>query len=305
MASIHKDPRGKSPYWYGSFTLPDGKRAFRSTKIKALEKCRGEALSLAEKWQREADVVRDVASAHLEPLTVANQQELIEGFISATQKLAQGTFTATHAQTLLNKILEAGNQAPISQTTVADFLTSWANSKAVSKAKGTAVRYQHTVKTFLAYLGKRSTMNLSGLVPSDFESFRDHQIKEGKSAATANMVIKTLRIPFNLARRQGLLLTNPAEAVDLLRADGATRDVFTFDQLRALIGIAPVEWQGMILIGGTTGCRIGDAARMTWGNVDFQNDLIRYSPQKAEGRANQKKVEAVSLLRFFNRSRGH
>jgi hypothetical protein len=32
MASLHKDPRGKSPFWYCAYTLPNGKRVFRSTK---------------------------------------------------------------------------------------------------------------------------------------------------------------------------------------------------------------------------------------------------------------------------------
>lgn len=32
MASIHTDPRGKSPFWYCAYSLPDGRRVFRSTK---------------------------------------------------------------------------------------------------------------------------------------------------------------------------------------------------------------------------------------------------------------------------------
>src|SRR5215471_17447849 len=32
MASVHKDPRNKSPYWYCAYRLPNGKRVFRSTK---------------------------------------------------------------------------------------------------------------------------------------------------------------------------------------------------------------------------------------------------------------------------------
>src|SRR5438093_1082328 len=43
MASLHKDPRGKSPFFYCAFTLPDGRRTFRSTKLtdrkKAWEVC--------------------------------------------------------------------------------------------------------------------------------------------------------------------------------------------------------------------------------------------------------------------------
>src|SRR5437773_12496101 len=32
-ASLHKDPRGKSRFWYCVFRLPNGKRTFRSTKL--------------------------------------------------------------------------------------------------------------------------------------------------------------------------------------------------------------------------------------------------------------------------------
>jgi len=223
MPSVHKLP-GK-PHWYCSLTLVDGKRTFRSSHLKSSERNRPEAISLCEKWQREIDIVKKAQPTEATPLNVENRQELIEGFISATQKLTQGTFTAAHALTLLNKILETGGQTPLSQTSISDFLEGWATSKTASKAKGTSLRYQHTVKTFLNHLGKRAKANLSSLVPKDFETFRDLQIKEGKSVATANMVIKTLRIPLNLARRQGLLLTNQAEAVDLLTADGATRDI--------------------------------------------------------------------------------
>ena len=32
MGSLHQDPRGRSPYWYGAFTHADGTRSFKSTK---------------------------------------------------------------------------------------------------------------------------------------------------------------------------------------------------------------------------------------------------------------------------------
>lgn len=293
MASVHKLP-GK-PNWYCSLTLEGGKRTFRSSHLSSVERNRAEAVSLAEKWQREIDIVQKAQSTETTPLNLDNRQELIEGFISATQKVVQGTFTTAHGQTLLNKILEAGNQTPLTQTSIADFLNGWANSKAVSKAKGTGLRYQHTIRTFLEHLGKRSKVNLSSLAAKDIESFRDFQVEQGKSPSTANMVIKTLRIPLNLARRQGLLLTNPAEAIDLLESDGVTRDVFSVEQLKALIAAAEADWKGMILIGGTTGCRIGDAARMTWANVDLDNNVVRYHPQKKMRGTSKKRVIAIML----------
>ena len=48
MGSLHKDPRGKSPYWYCAFTLPNGKRCFRSTK----QTSRRKALEICLSWER-------------------------------------------------------------------------------------------------------------------------------------------------------------------------------------------------------------------------------------------------------------
>ena len=48
MASIHKDPRGKSPFWYCAFYGADGRRMFRSTKATD----RKMALKICFAWER-------------------------------------------------------------------------------------------------------------------------------------------------------------------------------------------------------------------------------------------------------------
>ncbi len=299
MASIHKLPN--KPNWYCSITLSNGKRTFRSTELKASERTRAEAMSVCEKMQREINLLSPHKLASNEFLKVENRNEIIEAFITITQKTVQGKLTTTHAQTFLNQLLESANQSPLNQTTIEEYLNHWAKSKSVTRASGTAKRYQHTVDSFIAHLGKKAQMNLTSLIPKDFESFRDFQIEEGKSPATANMVIKTLRIPLNLARRQGLLLTNPAEAVDLMKKTSARRDVFTFQHLKDLIQIAPPEWQGMIILGSTTGCRIGDASRMKWSNIDFEKNIITYTQTKREGDSKALPVKTFLLpdLREF------
>ncbi|MEY2607992.1 MAG: hypothetical protein QOH31_5846, partial [Verrucomicrobiota bacterium] len=48
MASLHRDPKGRSPFFYAAFALPNGKRAFRSTKQTVYKK----ALRVALEWEK-------------------------------------------------------------------------------------------------------------------------------------------------------------------------------------------------------------------------------------------------------------
>jgi hypothetical protein len=45
MASLHRDPRLKSPFWYVSYRTPDGRQHFRSTK--ETERAKAEAFAAA------------------------------------------------------------------------------------------------------------------------------------------------------------------------------------------------------------------------------------------------------------------
>jgi len=178
-----------------------------------------------------------------------------------TNPKREGNFTEARARKVINEIAERSGMGAIEFATNNSFLNEWIRGKETTKAKGTTIRYRHTVDSFLKFLGKRASANLANIRPADIAAFRDEQVKEGKSQGTANMVVKTLRIPFNVARRQGLILTNPAEAVDLFAVGQQSRDTFTREQLMDLLKVANQEWRGMILLGACHGLRLGDAAR--------------------------------------------
>jgi integrase len=162
----------------------------------------------------------------------------------------------------------------------------WITSKEATKAKGTTVRYRYVVEAFIKSLGARAATNLGNIRPADIAAFRDQQVKDGKSNGTANMVVKTLRIPLNMARRQGLILSNPADAADLLPADRQNRTTFSRTQIAALLKVADIEWQGMILLGVCHGLRLGDAVRLTWENINAERRSLILRPQKTTHGAN-------------------
>ena len=106
MASLRKDPRGFSKYWYACITVPGKGQTQRCTKVLATERNRGEALTVAERWEREAK--------HLGPaLHLENRAAVLEAFVSATQRAIAGEFTEADGREMLDRLLEATGQGAI------------------------------------------------------------------------------------------------------------------------------------------------------------------------------------------------
>ncbi len=246
MASLHKDPRGKSPYWYCAYTLPDGRRTFRSTK----QTSRKLAMGIGLEWEKCANQGRD------------------------------GTFTEAQARKVLNTILENTGQAPMQSETIKEYLNNWLNGKELANKPRTAERYRIVVDKFLTSLGAKSRHQLGALTVRDLEKFRNESMAEGKAPKTITIEIKILRTVLNVARRQGRISTNPAEAVDLPKVVSHTRDVFTPEQVRLLLTTAKGEWQTAILGGYYLGARLSDVINLTWENVNLTGGIITYEQRK-------------------------
>ena len=60
------------------------------------------------------------------------------------------------------------------------------------------------------------------------------------------MDVKIIRGALNAARRQGLIPTNPAEAVELPEAESMERGTFTPAEVKMLVDTAEGEWKALI-----------------------------------------------------------
>ena len=236
----------------------------------------------------ESDVLSDAPK-------LQNKNLVIESFIAATRQAALGLFTEATARKLMDEILRAAGQRPVAATSIRSYFENWLSSKDASTAPGTARRYRDFIEPFLKSLNDRAELDLSSLNPQDVQIFRDAALRTGKSKKTANMAVKTIRIALNSARRQGLVFTNPAEAIEHLPEDSAERGTFTPAQLAALLKAADSEWRGMILLGACAGMRISDAAHLTWAEIDLDRKVIRFKPQKTRGKRKQLKLEIPIL----------
>ncbi len=223
----------ESKYWFACFNLPNGRRTKRSTKTTA----RGDAQKIADKFEEAA---RHVA-------------------------------TEVQARKVLSDIYALTTGRKLKSTSIGDFLTQWTTSKRNELSPTTAAKYTQVVGQFIAHLGPRVSVDLSHLEKDDIAGFRD-LIASSRSTGTANSALKIIRTAFGQAKRDGLLATNPAEQIKILKSKttGAERRAFTLPELKRVLDVAEAEMKGLIIFGLYTGQRLGDLARLTWQNLDLQ-----------------------------------
>jgi len=245
MASLHHRPR--SPYWHASFLAPDGRWKLCSTKCSD----RTEALAVALEFERAAKLGR--------------AGNLVEG----------------QARKVLADIMaRAGGEERLRAPSVNDFLNQWLAAKVASKAKGTSTRYGVAVTDFLASLGNRVAKPLTSLTTGDVERFLTYRTGKGLAPRTLVLDIKIIGAALNYARRQGIITTNPAEAVELPKGKSMERGTFNPAEVKMLVDAAKGEWKTLIMLAYFTGARMGDCCRMAWADVDLGEATLTYTQSK-------------------------
>jgi integrase len=245
MASVHRRPNSK--YFHAAFRTSDGALVLRSTKCTE----RAKALAAAFEFERAA-------------------------------KLAgAGNLVEAQARKIVADIMErAGTEETLRAPTIKAYFDQWIAAKKAVKSAATDVRYSGTVDKFFDSMGDRVKRPLTALTPRDVERFMADRVKEKLSPSTVCLAVKVIRMALNHARRQGLITTNPAEAVELPKATGGERGTFAPEEVKLLVDTAKDDWKTLILLAYYTGARLSDCCRMTWADVDLTAKTLTYTQSK-------------------------
>lgn len=236
MASVHRRPNSK--FFHAAWRSADGTLKLRSTK----QTNRAKALAFALECER-ADKLAGAGT-----LTEAKAREIVASILERTET----------GETL---------RSPTSRK----FFEEWLAAKEASKTRSTIARYGKTVTEFLGHLGPRADKPLTSLTSGLIESFIAKRLRANLTPYTVALDAKVLRTALNRARRQGLLATNPAEAVELPTGKSVERGVYTPAEVKMLLDAANGEWRTLILVAYYTGQRLSDCVRLAWADVDLSN----------------------------------
>ena len=257
MSSILKDSRNRSPFWNASFTAADGRRLKKSTKT------------------TDSEIAKRTA-AEWESLSKAGRA---------------GRLYESQVRKVISDLYEVATGSALASHTARSWLTGWIEEKKVSISPRSRLKYEQIVREFLAHLKQKADAPLQAIVDGDLISFRNSLARAGHSASTVNTAMKILRSPFHLAHRKGYVTADPCVGVGLIDDEAdIEKDVFTPEQIRALVAEAKGDWKGAILCGYYTGLRLKDVTELRWESIDLGLTKLELVPSKTRRKKKNRKV---------------
>ncbi|MDP6438196.1 MAG: site-specific integrase [Candidatus Brocadiia bacterium] len=128
------------------------------------------------------------------------------------------------------------------------------------------------------------------LTASDVEAVKQEMIDGGYAARTMNIMVTAIKRLYNWGVKQGLLADNPLKGLEHVskHVNAPARPPekhLALDRALKCIGICrespPLgEMCEFMLL---TGMRVGEVVRLTWGDIDFQQQTLRLERHKTSG----------------------
>jgi len=194
---------------------------------------------------------------------------------NAAAQARDRNLTAVQARKVLAEMVKHSTGESLTTYTLESWVKEWLTNKTASASKATMLRYKQVVRDFMECIGSRAKAPITSITSGDILRFRDHLREGGRAVSTVNLNIKkVLSVPFEAARKGGIISVNPVFGVDPLKEEGqrkklrSIKEPFAAGEVAALVHHAKGEWKGAIILGATTGLRLGDVVSLKWENID-------------------------------------
>jgi len=167
--------------------------------------------------------------------------------------------------------------------TVADIVRDWLDNCASRQAsgqrmeRGTFQDYEAKARLHIldSEVGLGAT-RLSRLTRKAVNDFRDRLLESGRSEPTTRKVLTCLRQVLNHARDNGLIATNPASDVRVLRTTRIERKIVVPSKadVRRLIDSASDSFRPLLAVTAFCALRASETRGLSWNDVDFEEGVI-------------------------------
>ena len=170
---------------------------------------------------------------------------------------------------------------------VADLVTEFLGEK---EKQGRSERHLETLKSHCKRFGDAICMNIGSVTASDVELFLD-SLEVGPR--TRDNIVNSINTLFEYAKRKRYLPTDHDELSRVTRLsnneDGPI-EIYTPEEMKALLTAAEESLVPFIAIGGFAGLRSSEIQRLDWQDVKFDSDCIIVQKGKVKQRGKSRRI---------------
>ena len=199
----------------------------------------------------------------------------------ACDAASEGALTLERTEELIRKAHQIANPE-YHRITLAEHLDEWVKGQKPHVALKTANGYGNARDRMLEALGKKVANGPVDKLTTPMVRKAMAQIKKTRTDSYTNWIMRVFRRMMEDAVQQGLTASNPAgQHVKPFKEEDSKNVVpFTREEFSALLSFSREnyghrEWEGLILIGGHSGLRLGDILALTCENVHNGNLVVR------------------------------
>lgn len=231
--SLNKD--SKSPFWFVSFTMPDGRQRRRSTKVPhAGGMFCGTRLSSAQAKKR---AMLEAAAIVQQEYTKQEERKASKPISAVFQQMEHGKLGRVSAKSYLNARIAYGN----------------------------FMAFLHDVM----HLSDMPVHEINKAVIKDWVMYRRSQVRY----ATCRKDMSFLRAAFTWAIDAEMIQRNPCDNVSIPadeKAEKIIKEAFTWEEVEYMVAHFPQEWANAIRCCiGTYGQRLEDVLNLKWDQLDL------------------------------------
>jgi integrase len=134
---------------------------------------------------------------------------------------------------------------------------------------------------------------------AQIEAFKASALERYKPASI-NRSLAALKRGFKLARRSGLVVTEPV--IEMLREDNARQGFLEDADFRALCDALPKQLRDAVTFLYLSGWRPGEMKSLEWSDVDLPDKMIRLRPEHSKNKLGRKLPLSGELLEVIKRA---
>ena len=156
-----------------------------------------------------------------------------------------------------------------------DYMKKWLKMISASVEPTTLNGYQGVINGRMTDYFKNTKITLQNIKPKHIQEFYQYLLDEGLCGNTVKHYHANIRKALQYAMKTDIILSNPADKVDLPKIEEYKPKFYTSDEVKTLLNeVIGTKLEIPVMIDCFYGFRRSEVIGLKWSAVDFENDTI-------------------------------